>query len=264
MSMDFSLLGMKELYQVALKATFNMKIGNREVKAGEPITTFEKIQLGEIQEIKQRVSATGGYGNQAWVTWSSTKEVRFNFTQGVFSAVDLALLGNSYVEEDLEPTFVPMVEDLHVNELLEIETKYPAIKEGTYIYEDLSGKRIESFTVDDKVIKLEGVKPFENVKALYNFEYHGAKNIIIGRSLLKGFLELSGKTRLKNDETGQEVTGIIKIPRLTLESDLSITLGKNVPPVVASFETIGYPVGSKGNERVMELILLNDDIDSDF
>lgn len=182
----------------------------------------------------------------------------------MFSAVDLALLGNSYVEEDLEPTFVPMVEDLHVNELLEIETKYPAIKEGTYIYEDLSGKRIESFTVDDKVIKLEGVKPFENVKALYNFEYHGAKNIIIGRSLLKGFLELSGKTRLKNDETGQEVTGIIKIPRLTLESDLSITLGKNVPPVVASFETIGYPVGSKGNERVMELILLNDDIDSDF
>lgn len=264
MSMDFSLLGMKELYQVALKATSDMKIGNREIKSGEPITTFEKIQFGGITEVKENVSATGGYGNQAWVTWSSTKEVKFDFTQGVFSAVDLALLGNSYIERETN-VLVPMVEDLNVNEQLEVRTKYPPIEDGFYIYADESGKRLDDYAINENVITLNGVQPYSNVKVLYNFDYSlGVRNIIIGRTLIKGFLELSGKTRLKDDETGQEVTGIIKIPRLKLESDLSIILGKNVPPVVASFHTIGYPVGSKGNERVMELILLNDDIDSDF
>ena len=77
-------------------------------------------------------------------------------------------------------------------------------------------------------------------------------------------MELRGKTRLKDDKTGQTITGIISIPKLKLMSDLSIRLGRDVPPVAGNFNTVAFPIGSKGNEKVMDFILLEDDIDSDF
>jgi hypothetical protein len=47
----------------------------------------------------------------------------------------------------------------------------------------------------------------------------------IGRRAFNGFLELEGKTRVKDDTSGQITTGIIKIPQLKLMSGLSIKLG---------------------------------------
>jgi hypothetical protein len=47
----------------------------------------------------------------------------------------------------------------------------------------------------------------------------------VGRRLIEGYLRLEGKTRLKDDNTGQVVTGLIVIPRLKLMSDLSMRLG---------------------------------------
>ena len=36
----------KELYDAVFKATYNMKIGNREFESGEVIFEFDKITLG--------------------------------------------------------------------------------------------------------------------------------------------------------------------------------------------------------------------------
>ena len=69
---------------------------------------------------------------------------------------------------------------------------------------------------------------------------------------------------MKEDITGKNRTGIIKIPKLKLMSDLSIILGSNANPVMANFRASCFPIGDKGNKTVMEMILLNDDIDSDI
>ena len=47
-------------------------------------------------------------------------------------------------------------------------------------------------------------------------------------------------------------------------SDLSIRLGQDAAPVLGTFKAVGYPVGVKGNKKAMEIILLDDDIDSDL
>ena len=88
--------------------------------------------------------------------------------------------------------------------------------------------------------------------------------MIIGQELVKGYLSLEARTRVKDDITGHTKTGIIKIPQLKLMSDLSMRLGENAPPQMGTFKAIGYPVGSRGDSKVMEILFLEDDIDSDF
>ena len=47
-------------------------------------------------------------------------------------------------------------------------------------------------------------------------------------------------------------------------SDLSMRLGADAMPQVGKLDAIALPVGAKGNKKVMEIIFLDDDIDSDM
>ena len=82
--------------------------------------------------------------------------------------------------------------------------------------------------------------------------------------MLTGFVELEGITRVKDDTTGQIVTGILRIPRLRLMSDLSIRLGAQANPVAANFKAVGVPVGSRGTSHIVEFYYLEDDIQADL
>jgi len=86
----------------------------------------------------------------------------------------------------------------------------------------------------------------------------------VGRPLTNGYLSLTGKTRVKDEVTGQVKTGIINIPKLKLMSDLSMRLGDNATPIVGQLDAIAIPVGNRGNKKVMEILFLEDDIDSDM
>jgi hypothetical protein len=86
----------------------------------------------------------------------------------------------------------------------------------------------------------------------------------VGQKLVKGFLLLEGKTRVKDDITGKTRTAILRIPRLKLVSDLSMRLGREAGPLLANFAAIGYPEGSGRDKKVMEMLFLNDDIDAEM
>ena len=85
----------------------------------------------------------------------------------------------------------------------------------------------------------------------------------VGKRLIDGFLQLEGKTRVKDDITGKTRTAILRIPRLKLVSDLSMRLGRDAGPLLATFAAAGYP--SLGRDKqVMEMIFLSDDIDAEM
>jgi len=86
----------------------------------------------------------------------------------------------------------------------------------------------------------------------------------IGQALTRGYLSLNGKMRVKDDDTGKVKTGIIRIPKLRLMSDLSIRVGNDAIPQVGRFDAIAVPEGARGQSKVMEIIFLNDDIDADM
>ena len=255
--------GFKDFESVCLKATYNIEIGNKIIEEGETIAFFDKIQIAGLNELKEKVSANGGYGNRARVWWDTTQDVKLTFSQGIFSKEQFALLTNSRLVNigNDEYVSVSMREVLESNEDGEIECKYTPAR-NIYVYRVEDGSKL-AFTQNGNKLIID--RSFVDVIVDYEFDYIGDGQIIkIGQRLLTGFVSLEGKTRVKDDTTGQVVTGIIKIPHLKLMSDLSIRLGAQANPVVANFSAVGVPVGSRGNTYVSEFYLLGDDIESDL
>ena len=255
---------MKELYDVSLKSTYPMRIGNRTIEPGEKIAVFDKIQLANFNEIKKYQSANGGFDNRGLVHWEDTKEIRFDFRQGIFSKVQLSLMLNSkLISEDYNGSHILISkrELLESDEKGEIELSY--IPHNLFVYNAATNEKLDYEKISDKAIKISGT--YKNVIVDYQYEYNNKiEELVIGSQLTNGYLELEGKTRYKDDITGHTHTGIIRIPKLKLMSNLSMRLGENANPVVGGFSAIGLPVGERGNKKVMELFFLADDIDSDM
>ena len=259
--MENNMFGLKDIYDCTLKATYDMKVGNRVIKAGEPIVVFESLSLANFDEFKKHFAARGGYSNQTWVTWDSTSEVTLNFSQGIFSKTHLAILGNAYAADE-ETIKVPMRESKETDEKLQVQLKHEA--QNIYVYRKDNGDLIEDFIRDKNILIFSNIEPYTDLEIFYDFDYINANVLYIGRQLIRGYVDLTAKTRLKDDMTGKTVTAIIHMPKVKLMSDFSIRLGNDAPPAVGRFSIIAYPVGSKGSEKVMEFISLNDDIDSDI
>jgi hypothetical protein len=93
-------MGFKELYEVSLKSTSILEVNGTKVEPGETIAFFDKIQIANFQEIKSTSSSNGGWDNRAYIYWDTTKEIKINFTQGVFSKTQLALMSNASLVND--------------------------------------------------------------------------------------------------------------------------------------------------------------------
>lgn len=261
MNNEFSL---KELYSVFLKTTYPMEINGKSLEEGEIIASFDKIQIANFKEIRQMVAATGGYDNRAHVTWDETKGVNFTFTQGVFSKTQLALLTNSQLinYKEKEHLIISKREEKESNE--EGIITFENIPFGKIFFYDITSfEKLSYEKIDDQTFNIK--EPFNTVVVDYNYEYQSnAQELVIGRRLYDGYVSLEGRTKVVDDITGTVRTGIIRIPRLKITSDLSITLGEKVSPISGTFSATGYPTGKKGDKKVMELFFLEDDIDSDI
>ena len=257
-------LGIKELYDVTLKATYKIEVGGREIEPGETVAAFDKIQLANFQEQKSRTLARGGFDNRALIWWEETQEVRFSLTQGVFSKTQLALMSNANLIQNNGASTVPM----NCREIVETDSRGCArakhsIKLPYFVYKHPSGERIDDLVVSDDAINT-GV-PYQEYLIDYYYDYKNGYDVLsVGDPLTNGYLLLEGKVRVKDDTTGQITTGIIRIPKLKLLSNLSMRLGQEAIPLVGHLEAIAIPTGERGQKKVMEVIFLNDDIDSDI
>lgn len=253
----------KVLENVHLKATYDIEVNGVKFNTGESIAVFDKIQLSNFDEIKEYVAARGGYDNRGHVFWETTKSMRFSFTQGVFSKTQFGLLNNAKVisVSDEEPLLITFDDELESDEIGILRpTKTPV--DQIFVYDKESGNKIE---VEPSGIHFKIKEPYKNVIMRYRYNYEdGATVAKIGQQFLQGFLELEGRTRVKDDTSGLITTGIIKIPKLKLMSGLSMRLGAQANPVVGNFNAEGVPTDSRRNSYVMEMYFLNNDIDSDM
>ena len=77
--------GVKELYEVVLRAIDPLTFGNRTFEAGEPVLYFNNVYMATLQEQSKLVMARGGWENQPRVTWEERSEVGFQMMEGVMS-----------------------------------------------------------------------------------------------------------------------------------------------------------------------------------
>lgn len=256
---EFSL---KEIYDVVLKATYPMEINGIHFDIGDIIIKFDKLQLANFSEISSFVAARGGFDNRARVIWDELKEVPLTFTQGVFSKMQMAMMNNLKIIDSKEnqSEIFTQVEETQSDGDGKIILKH--IPVDKLRIKDENGANLD-YEIENNIVTIQDI--FKSVYVSYDFEYTNKMTYLtIGQRFLNGFLALEGRTRVKDDITGQTHTGIIRIPRLKLISDLSIRLGQNATPVQGTFKAIGYPIGVKGNKKAMEIIFLDDDIDSDL
>ena len=259
--MEESLGSFKELYDVHLKATQNIEMNGKTFEKGETIALFDKIQISGLTEFRNYTAARGGLNNVGHVYWENTKSVRLTFSQGVFSNTQFGILNNAKVIQTDEPILITKTEELESDEAGRI---YPTSDpvDQIFIYDKETGEKLYWWVLYDVIMIRQ---QYTNVVIRYRYNYTGGGSIVtIGQRCLKGFLELEGKTRVKDDTSGLITTGIIKIPKLKLMSGLSMKLGTQASPVVGTFEGEGVPVESGYNSYVMEIDFLNNDIDSDM
>ena len=256
--------GFKELYDVTLKATYPIEVSGRKIEKGEVVAIFDNISLAQFNEIKTFVSANGGFNNRARVFWTDTKEMKLSFSQGVFSREQMALMSNAKLlsSSDTEPLQVHKREILESDDDGYITLQHEPVQYFVY-NKDTGAKLAADWYVDKSQLKIE--TPYTDV--IVDYEYNYTKSyttLAVGRALTDGYLSFTAKTRIKDDVTGQVKTGIINIPKLKLMSDLSMVLGENASPQVGRFDAVAIPVGTKGNQVVMDFVMLDEDIDSDM
>lgn len=267
--------GVKELYGVALKCTSNMEINGKWFQEGEPIIFFDKLQIAYLDEQKRRTAAKGGYGNATLVKWEDTTGMNIQLSEGVISDMGLSILSNSRIlSQDKNTILIPYSETLesekeeggYALQLKHLPQERPYVyrngeKINEFLYQNVNSKgKILINNVNDEA-EIEPPK----YTVYYEYKYTGnANNLCIGQRLVRGFLSLTGRMRLKDDQSGKETTCLIEIPKVELMSDLTMRLGSGVSPYVYGFNLQAHPVGERGNQYVCKFTMLDEDIDSDI
>lgn len=252
--------GFKELYDVIITANDPVVINGVSFSKGEPLLFLEKVQVADLSTNTSNVSARGGFDNRAQVTWESTREGVFRFTQGIFSKEQFSLLHNYKILQSNDSLSVLQKEYLETNQDGRFTLPYKA--ENVYVYNRTTGQKMDLGKIDDYTYTV--LTPFCDIIVFYKYAYTSEySSLLIGERAINGFVTLQAKTRTKDDVTGIEKTGIINFPKMQIRNNFALRMGEQSSPVVADFVGIAHPIGDKFNARIGEINFLNADIDAE-
>ena len=256
--------GMQELYSVQLKATYPMEINGIQIAAGEVVAAFDKIMMSRFDEINRQVAAQGGYYNRKLVIFERTEGVNLAFTQGIFSKSQFGLMNNSKILQlntQTTPFLISQRDEVETDENGVIELTHAPIDNWIFIYNKETGEKITGAQMVDAT-HIATPLVYTDVIVDYTYEYSNTvTTAVIADPFMEGYLSLEGRTRFKDDITGETHTAIIKIPRLRITSKMSLSLGENAQPVVGIFEGVAMPMGKSHQLSAIEVFFLEDDID---
>ena len=257
--------GMQELYSVQLKSTYPIEIKGKQLAAGEVIAAFDKIQIANFKEIHKEVAAQGGYQNRKLVIWNRTEGVDLIFTQGIFSKTQLALMNNARLVKinDNQIVRIAQRDELETDSEGKITLTHAPINSWIFVYNKETGEKLTGLSrVDEKTLQTSLV--YKDVIVDYEYGYdNGADVSFIGEDIFDGFITLEGRSRIKDDVTGETHTAIIYIPKLKITSDFNLTLGQNAQPVVGRFTGTALATGDRKQSKALEIYFLEEDIDED-
>lgn len=294
--------GMKELYDVTLRVTTPFEFNGKKFYPNEPLLVFKTAELANIEERKTTTQARGGYHNNSLINWEVDKEMNFAINHGVLSPISWSLLSNSKIEmpktksvsynedlkviEDKDYCFVdlkfcpnhcncimgvqpnPCNEPLPMGRRPELMLKPlpPSKDKFIYVYDKETGRRVEDFEIYRN--RLFFRTELREVYVDYTFDYEDKIKVIrVGDRLFNGFLSLTGKMSVKDENSGEVTTAILEIPKIKLSSSLSMRLGKNYDEgTVSDFFFTGYPDENIRREKqlVCKITFLDKELTGDY
>lgn len=285
--------GVKELYEVVLRAKVPMQFGSRFLEEGEPVLYFENITMSVLQQKTNAIMARGGWANLPRVIWEDRSEVQFVMQEGVMSSISLGVLLSANVTTQLDnegPLLINKREgpfEIQEDARIFLEhwpVEYPRRKTFIYEYErdvaqkKIYGKRIEGlddgFGVERPCLELYQDKALEekadiNKKYIVDYYYeYGNEALIytIQKERFNGLFTLEGKFYSKDENEGKNYTNLIYMPKVRVVSDINLRLGERADPTMSVFNIIALPetVSSNKQSLIMEITRLSDDIDGNI
>ena len=283
--------GVKELYEVNLRAKAPMHFGVRYIEADEPVLSFKNIKMAALTEHDNPIMARGGWANMPRVIWDDRSEVQFNMTEGVMSSVSMSILMACSVLEKTEETIIvpkregPFGLDENSRYCLEhwpVDYK----KRKTFIFEyerDMAQKKIYGKKIPGIISSLTGeekaciefyedkelTKLAETTKSYlvdYGYEYKdNALIYLLNKERFTGLFSLEGKFYTKDENDGLNYTNLIYMPKVRVVSDINLRLGERADPAISVFTIIGMPEKTEDSDRmIMKITRLNGYIDANI
>ena len=275
--------GVKELYEVVLKAKVPMQFGSRHLEEGEPVLYFENVNISLLSERNSPIMARGGWSNMPRVIWEDRSEVTFSLTEGVMSSISMGILLSANMTEKQEGTTlaVPIREgpfklDSDDSFVLNHMPIFPP-KKKVFIYEyerDVGQKKVYGDIVQkihniagEEVprVKIREADATKHYIVDYYYEYKDEALIyLIQKERFNGLFTLEGKFYSKDENDGLNYTNLIYMPKVRVVSDINLRLGERADPTTSVFNIVGMPEKTDdSNNLIVRITRLNQDIDAD-
>jgi hypothetical protein len=276
--------GVKELYEVVLKAKVPMQFGSRRLEEGEPVLYFENVSISMLSERNSPIMARGGWSNMPRVIWEDRSEVTFSLTEVVMSSISMGILLSANMTEKQEGTSiaVPMREgpfELDSDNCF-ILNHMPILppRKKVFIYEyerDVGQKKVYGEIVQNihniageeiPRIRVKEADATKHYMVDYYYEYKDEALIyLIQKERFNGLFTLEGKFYSKDENDGLNYTNLIYMPKVRVVSDINLRLGERADPTTSVFNIVGMPEKTDdSNNLIVRITRLNQDIDADI
>lgn len=256
--------GIKELYEVAFKATDNMRIFNQDFEKNEVIMYFDNIQMSNINTSVDRRYAEGGKGNFPLVGWESVQAVDFRFENGLISKNGFNLLSQSTMRDMEIGSFgIPKRESLITDSNGDVQLKYgAAANHPVFAYFATGGiitEKITPISTINNIVSFGVSNAYKNVIIDYYFLNNEVIRFEIGGERIKGFMKMTAKIEAVDEKDGTRKTVLFSMPKMQLLSNLNLTLGIKANPIISTFAMRAFP--DLDGKTLARFFFLNEDIE---
>ena len=261
-------LGIKDLERVCIKTREEVTFGKRVLEAGEPVMYFENIQIALLSEQVTPIMARGGWGNEPRVIWEDRKETIFSFTNGTLNTTSFNFLLNANMLQAKPDQPLFFVEDLYIDSdgIINLkfipETKHKKIFFYLYDFDNLQ-ERITPISIEGRKVMFDSKYADMVVRCDYYF-YHDNEDTVVysmARERFTNLYTLEATFLMKDENEGLYHTGLLRMPKVRVVSNINLRMGERADPAVSTFNIIALPETQGDREAVVcEVLYLDKDI----
>lgn len=276
--------GIREICDVVLRAKDDVKIGNQQFKADEPVIYFDSAKTSSVEGAATTVYATGGRGNSRLIAWEGEKTVTFTMEDALLSPLGFSILSGAGLIDatEAEPVYVHTTLKTRATVMAEGKVSInlknalgDSLKEGQAIADKTAyafilengeiGARLTSAipTASLGTVVFEGVpsdyEEAEEITVLVDFYIKassGAYEMDITPDKFGGFYYLEASTLFRRQDTGKDMAATFVIPKVKIQSNFTFSMASSGDPSTFTFTMDAFPDYTKFDKTKQVLFVL--------
>lgn len=228
----FEQYGIQQINSICIKATCPTQIEGKWFGPNETILYLKDVEAGKLVEENTIRTAEGGQYNPRLVQWVTHNNVNFVVSKGVLSKRDFNFLLDANIITEENVVVWTREEMTASSEAIIVLNHIP--QPGIYCY-DLLGNKIKA-SIEDKRVYLPRSYKDQEITVDYSFiieqaHVYSIRNNFLSNIIVKAEIQFL----LKDDNDGEEYTGILTIPTANIVGDINLIMGKKATPIVGDF-----------------------------